>query len=204
MVKTRAERPRTNQRLEFLGDRVLGLIAAEMLYHAFPDEEEGAMAKRHSGLVRREGLARVADAIGLGEHVILSESEDGAGGRDNTAVLADCLEAVLAALYLDGGMAPARAFIEAHWTAMMAEEPQPPMDAKTELQELAQGKGLKLPNYREVGRSGPDHDPIFTIEVTVQGYPSASAEGGNKRGAEQEAARRLLKIMSAMGKDATT
>ena len=180
------------ERLEFLGDRVLGLIVAETLLERFPQEREGDIAKRHVGLVRREALAQVARTIRLGDYLMLSRSEADAGGRDNDALLADAMEAVIAALYLDGGLEAARRFVLREWEAQMAASERPPQDAKTGLQEWAQGRGLPLPSYREVGREGPAHQPVFTVEVTVTGHKPAEGAGTSKRMAEQEAAQALL------------
>lgn len=180
------------ERLEFLGDRVLGLVIADLLYDAFPHEDEGAMAKRHVDLVRREALAEVARAIGLGAYLRLSRGEDDAGGRGNDAILADACEAVIAALYRDAGLEAARRFIERYWLVRLKALKQPPQDAKTALQEWAQGKGLPLPDYRTVERTGPDHMPTFTVSVEVAGSEPAEGEGSSKRAAEQAAAERLL------------
>ncbi len=184
--------PQSYQRLEFLGDRVLGLIVAEMLFKRFTEEAEGALARRHAALVRRESLAEVAATIGLGEHMILAEAEAGSGGQENPAILADGCEAVIAALYLDGGLSAAKAFVEPQWKPLMEADRKPPQDPKTALQEWAQGRGLPLPVYRELKREGPPHEPCFTIEVSVQGQEAQSAEGRSKRQAESAAAERLL------------
>lgn len=180
------------ERLEFLGDRVLGLVATDMLMAAFPDEDEGALARRLAALVRRETLAEVARDVGLGRFVRLSRGEQDAGGRDNGSILADVCEAVIGALYLDAGLATAGAFVERHWSARLVAEQTPPRDAKTALQEWAQGRGLPLPAYDTVRRTGPDHAPEFTISVAVAGGPSAEGSGPSKRSAEQAAAVLLL------------
>ena len=182
----------TYERLEFLGDRVLALVVAEMLYETFPKENEGALAKRLVDLVRGETLAAIAGEIGLGPLIRMSRGEEDAGGRENPAILADVCESLIAALFRDGGMTVAEAFIRAHWTGRMQRTVTPPQDAKTSLQEWAQGRGLPLPEYREVGRSGPDHSPVFTISVRVGDFPLAQAEGATKRAAETAAAERLL------------
>lgn len=184
---------RSYERLEFLGDRVLGLIAADMLLEAFPNENEGQLARRHVALVRQEALARVAREIDLGGYLYLARSEEDSGGRSNPATLADACEALIGALYLDGGIETAGRFIRAAWRAMLMESPSPPQDAKTSLQEWAQGRGLPLPVYREVGREGPDHAPVFTVEVTVSGQDSMGGQGSSKRAAEQRAAEEMLK-----------
>lgn len=187
------------QRLEFLGDRVLGLVIAELLLKRFPAESEGALARRLAALVRQETLAEVAAGLGLDRFVILSRAEAEAGGARNPALLSDSCEAVIGALYLDGGLAVAEAFVLAHWTALLEAERAPPRDAKTTLQEWAQGRGLPLPDYREVGRSGPDHDPVFTVEASVAGQAPARGEGRSKRLAEQAAAAALLEVLGQAG-----
>jgi ribonuclease-3 len=182
----------TYERLEFLGDRVLGLIVAEMLYRTFPQEDEGALARRFAELVRRESIARISGAIGLGRHLRLAASEAGSGGRDNPALLADAGEAVIAALYLDGGLEAARRFVEPAWRPLVAEEIIPPQDAKTALQEWAQGQGLALPVYALVSTAGPAHEPRFAVEVRVEGHGKATGSGKSKRAAEQAAAAAIL------------
>lgn len=185
-------RPKTFERLEFLGDRVLGVVLAEMLWHAFPDEAEGALAKRFAVLAQRETLAEVAEAMDLGRFLKLSLSEEQGGGRDNPAILADALEAVFGALYLDGGLEAARGPIETAWAPLLSADLQPPQDPKTALQEWAQARGLALPRYREVGREGPPHEPVFTIEVRVGGRDPTSGVGRSKRTAERAAALAML------------
>jgi ribonuclease III len=182
----------TYERLEFLGDRVLGLIVAEMLYRMFPQEDEGALARRFAELVRRESIARISAGIGLGRHLRLAASEAGSGGRDNPALLADAGEAVIAALYLDGGLEAARRFVEPAWQPLVAEEIKPPQDAKTALQEWAQGQGLALPAYTLVSTAGPAHEPRFEVEVRVEGHGKATGSGKSKRAAEQAAAAAIL------------
>ena len=197
VARTREGRRRSNERLEFLGDRVLGLVVADVLLERFPDEDEGALARRHAELVRRETLARVAEAIDIAGHIVMSHGEEDAGGRQNPSLLADTCEAVIAALYLDGGLPAAAGFIRRHWQGLVEEDPMPPKDAKTALQEWAQGHGHELPEYREVGRTGPAHAPTFTVEARVEGLPAASGTGPSKRTAEQEAAEALLETVSA-------
>jgi len=188
------------ERLEFLGDRVLGLVMADLLLHSFPDEDEGALSRRFVALVRREALVRVAEKIGLGAYLTLSAGEEEAGGRGNAAVLADSCEAVIAALYLDGGLDAARSFIHRHWTPLMDEDATPPKDAKTALQEWAQGRGKPLPEYQIVAEEGPAHEPEFTIEVRVKGLDPACARGPSKRVAEQAAAAALLDSIDGAGR----
>lgn len=187
---------RDNERLEFLGDRVLGLVIAEILFKTHPEEPEGDLARRHTALVRKEALASVAKDIELGEHIIMIKAEETSGGRENPAILANSCEALIAALYLDGGMETATNFIKTHWETLFQETPQPPQDNKTALQEWAQSKGLGLPIYAEMGRDGPDHAPNFEIQVRLPGYPGISATGPSKRKAEQEAAGLMLSTLT--------
>jgi len=181
-----------NQRLEFLGDRVLGIVIAEMLFRAFPDEDEGALARRLAALVKQDSLDAVAREIALGRYLTISRGEEEGGGRANPAILADACEALMGAIYLDGGLEAARAFVERHWAPKMNAEAKPPQDAKTALQEWAQAAGLALPLYTVVKSEGPPHDPVFEVEVTVAGQEPASARGRSKRAAEQAAAKQLL------------
>jgi ribonuclease-3 len=185
---------RSYERLEFLGDRILGLIIAEMLLVAYPDEAEGALARRHAELVRKETLAAVAGEIDLAQYVRLPLIEEPAARR-NPSLLADVCEAVIAALYLDGGFAIARDFIVRHWTARMAAALAPPKDAKTALQEWAQGRGRKLPAYRLLKAEGPSHHPVFTVSVEVEGLAEQTATGASKRQAEATAAALLLQFI---------
>ncbi len=196
-VRSRSDRWVSNERMEFLGDRVLGLVAARLIYERFPDEDEGALARRHAALVRREALARVAGRIGLGDHLVMSRGEAEAGGRGNPSLLADACEAVIAALYLDGGLDAAHRFIHRHWEPLMEEESSPPQDAKTALQEWAQAHGLALPAYVETGRKGPPHAPVFTIQVSLEGLGAVTASGPSKRAAQQVAAEAMLDKVTA-------
>ena len=186
------------QRLEFLGDRVLGLVVAELLMARFPDEPEGDLARRLAALVRKESLTLVAEEIELSRFLVLAKGEIESGEHRNPSLLADSCEAVIGALYLDGGLAPAQAFIVRFWTPLLESAEAPPQDSKTKLQEWAQGRGLPLPDYREVGRRGPDHGPIFSVEVTVKGAAPAQGEGRSKRLAEQAAARALLEALDSV------
>lgn len=182
----------SNERMEFLGDRVLGIIIADLLYQRFSSENEGALSRRFTALVRMEALARVAGSIGLAEHLHMSQGEAETGGRDNPALLADACEALIAALYLDGGLDVARRFVEENWQALLEEDPTPPKDAKTALQEWTQARGLGLPEYTVVDQSGPSHAPVFTVAVSVSGKPEQRASGPSKRRAEQDAASAML------------
>ena len=182
------DRLSSNERLEFFGDRVLGLVIAQLLFHRFPDEREGDLARRHAALVRKEALARVALEAGLGDCVRMSRGEDEAGGRTNPGLLSDACEAVIGAIYLDGGLEAAAKFVHDYWQALVDEDTTPPKDAKTMLQEWAQGRGLALPHYRETAREGPPHAPTFSVEVTVSGIAPVIGIGPSKRSAEQAAA----------------
>ena len=182
-----------NERLEFLGDRVLGLVIADALLRAFPAENEGDLAPRLAALVSAPTLARVAAAFGLPEHIKVARGQR--ADTAETAVLADACEAVIGALYIDGGLTAAEAFIKTHWQALMQADIVPPKDAKTSLQEWAQARGLPLPVYRVIESSGPAHAPSFKMAVTVQGHPETVGEGRTKRLATQAAAVALLKTL---------
>ena len=191
-----ATRP-DNQRLEFLGDRVLGLVVAEALMAAFPDAPEGELAPRFNALVRRETLAEVAEEIDLGPFLRLGRSESISGGRRKAAILADAMEAVIAALYMDGGVDAAAGFIRRHWKDRVATADATPTDPKTAAQEWAQARGMAPPTYRLVNRAGPDHSPVFLIEATLENGATARGEAGSKKVAEQAAAKTLLDLVSA-------
>jgi len=182
----------SNERLEFLGDRVLGMVVAETLYAAHPGWDEGTLAVRLNGLVRRETLAQIAGDIDLGRHLRLAKGEEEQGGRAKPAILADAMEAVIAAVYLDGGLAAARGVVARLWADYLANRLTPPKDAKTALQEWAVGRGLGQPRYELVARSGPDHAPIFAVAVVLPAGERGEGRGPSKRVAEQEAAQRLL------------
>ena len=181
-----------NERLEFVGDRVLGLAIAELLALLDPAASEGALARRFNRLVRKEACARVARDLGLGAALRLSQSEEESGGRDKDTILADAVEALLAAIFLEAGFAVVRDVIRHLWSPMIAGLPEAVTDAKSALQEWAQGQGLALPEYIEVSRLGPDHAPQFTSEVRIGGRKPARGTGNSKRTAEQAAATALL------------
>ena len=191
-----ATRP-DNQRLEFLGDRVLGLVIAQALLDADPDAAEGQLAPRFNALVRKEACAEVARDIGLGEVLRLGRSEMMSGGRRKEALLGDAMEAVLAAVYRDGGLESARSVILHHWRDRIATVEADARDPKTALQEWAQGRGEPPPSYTEIARSGPPHQPVFTIEARTRGGATATASAGSKRQAEQAAAKALLAQVEA-------
>jgi ribonuclease III len=184
-------------RLEFLGDRVLGLVVADLLWRRFADEPEGLLTRRLTQLVRRETLTRVARSIGLGRHLVLSRAEAAAGAAANPGILADACEAVIAAIYLDGGFAAAAGFVCRLWEPLIGETEAPPRDPKTALQEWAQARGLGLPVYELVATSGPDHAPRFTVTARMAGADAATAAASSKRAAEAGAAALLLARLAA-------
>jgi len=199
------------ERLEFLGDRVLGLIIADLLMARFKGEREGELARRFTELVRKDTLASVMDHAGLAALLVQApveglENKRKGGGElspgtlvQNAGVLADSCEAVIAALYLDGGLDAARHFVSRWWQPLMEQNLTPPKDAKTRLQEWALGRSLQLPNYRVVAEEGPPHDRLFTIDVSIcdrkNKNHAAQGQGSSKRNAEQEAAKALLEIL---------
>ncbi len=181
----------TYQRLEFLGDRVLGLVVADALLDAFPNAPEGELAKRHTQMVRAEACADVAEALDLGPHMRVAAAER-RGGAIKATILADAVEALIGAVYRDAGFAAARAFVLAHWPKGMEGEGRL-TDAKSMLQEWALANGRAIPVYEEVSREGPDHAPVFVISASVEGVAPAEAAGHSKREAEQAAAQNLLR-----------
>ena len=181
-----------NQRLEFLGDRVLGLVMAEALLARDPKATEGQLAPRYNALVRKEACADVAREIALGDVLKLGRSEMISGGRHKLALLGDAMEALIAAVYLDAGFDPARALILRLWGDRIDAVDDDARDAKTALQEWAQARGLPPPKYVELKRSGPDHAPVFTMAAQLETGDSESATAGSKRQAEQAAAKALL------------
>jgi len=189
----KAARNRTDsyQRLEFLGDHVLGLIVSDMLYRAFPKADEGELSKRLADLVRKETCVDVARSLGFLDAIKLGSVGAGAGARLRKSVLGDICEAVIGALFLDGGFEVARGVVERYWRERMLAKTRL-RDAKTELQEWAQGRALPTPSYVEVARAGPDHKPIFHVQVFVEGLEASHGEGASKRAAEQAAATAFL------------
>ncbi len=181
-----------NQRLEFLGDRVLGLVMAEALLSADKGASEGLLAPRFNALVRKETCADVAREVDLGAVLKLGRSEMLSGGRRKQALLGDAMEAVIAAVYLDGGFTAAQRMILRLWGKRIETVEDDARDAKTSLQEWAQARGLKPPKYVETGRIGPDHAPVFTIAAQLDNGEEASATAPSKRAAEQAAAKALL------------
>jgi ribonuclease-3 len=181
------------ERLEFLGDRVLGLAIAQHLYKAFPEAPEGELARRYNDLVRKETCAVIAEEMELGAHIILGDSEAMAGGRRKGTILADICEAILGAVYIDGGWGPAEALIARYWHGRAGELAAAPVDAKTALQEWVQRTGANaLPRYGLIENRGSDHEPSFIYEVQVEGLEPARGMGRSRRAAEQAAAMALL------------
>lgn len=180
------------QRLEFLGDHVLGLAVSEMLFEAFPKAEEGELSRRLADLVRRESCADVARTIDLGASLRLGASEVRSGGRSRIAILADVCESLIGAVFLDGGYKAAKTLVERYWSDRMRKPARPLRDPKTILQEWAQARGLPTPSYREVERTGPHHDPVFRVAVALPERDPAEGRGRSKRAAEQAAAAALL------------
>lgn len=182
----------SNERLEFLGDRVLGLVVVEALMLRFPTAREGELAPRLNAVVSREACAVVGRELGLGEFLIVDKAERQNGGATKASLLANAAEAVIGAVYLDGGLVKAEKFVLRHWAALLKANAETPRDPKSALQEWAQGEGLPTPAYRHVGRTGPDHAPVFTTTVAIEGYEPVSASGPSKQQAEREAARAML------------
>ena len=180
------------QRLEFLGDHVLGLVISDMLYRAFPKANEGELSRRLADLVRKETCAEVARAMDLGPALKLGNSESHAGGRARVTILGDACEALVGAVYLDAGYAAAEELVSRFWKARMLKPLLPLRDPKTMLQEWAQARGLPTPAYRELARTGPHHDPKFRVAVALPDRPPAEGLGSSKRAAEQSAAAAML------------
>ncbi|MFY0613526.1 MAG: ribonuclease III [Hyphomicrobiaceae bacterium] len=191
-VRSVSAKRKDNERLEFLGDRVLGLAVAEMLHGALPDHQEGELARYFNRLVRGATCAAVGREVGIGEHLILSDSEANGGGRDKDTILADAVEAVLGAVFIDGGFEAGSEAVRRLWGDRFQLTAISFIDAKSALQEWAQGSGRPLPKYVEISRDGPDHAPRFLSEVRIKGVEPAQGSGASKRHAEQAAASTLL------------
>ncbi|MBN8992806.1 MAG: ribonuclease III [Rhizobiales bacterium] len=187
-LKAARSRAESYQRLEFLGDHVLGLIVSDMLYRAFPTADEGELSKRLAELVRKESCADVAKSLGLVDDIKLGQVGASASARLRKSVLGDICEAVIGAIFLDGGYGAAALFVERNWTERMRKPRRPLRDPKTVLQEWAQSRGMPTPVYREVERTGPHHDPQFRVSVDLPGLAPAEGVGGSKRAAEKVAA----------------
>jgi len=183
---------RSYQRLEFLGDRVLGVVVAERLYAAFPHASEGELSMRLAKLVRRETCAAIAAEWDVGPYVVLGLGEARGGGRKKIAILSDVCESLIGAVHVDGGFEAARDLILRAWGERLTADAEPARDAKTALQEWAQARALAAPRYEEVARSGPAHAPQFVIRVALPGYDAETGEASSKRAAEQAAAKAFL------------
>ena len=183
---------KSNERLEFLGDSVLGMVVADYLYRTFPDRLEGDLTRMRADMVCEKTLASVADSIGLGDHLLLGKGEEQGGGRSRSSILADALESVIAACYLDGGMEAAVSFIRKFILVKVPVTKLRNMDYKTALQEQVQQKKNQVLSYRLVGESGPDHDKQFRVELTLNGQLVGVGTGTSKKRAEQDAAREAM------------
>ena len=186
---------KSNERLEFLGDSILGMVTAEYLYRNFPDRPEGDLTRMRADMVCERALANVAERIDLGKHLLLGHGEETGGGRTRDSILADAVESVIAACFLDGGMEPARNFIN---TFVLTEVPVKKLrnaDYKTALQELVQQKKNQTLSYALVGESGPDHDKQFAVEVSLNGRVVGAGSGTSKKRAEQDAARSAIETL---------
>lgn len=188
---------RSNERLEFLGDAVLEFITSKELYQKFPDKDEGYLTALRANLVNTTNLAHVAKKLQVGQMIYLSKGEEDGGGRENKSLLADTVEAIIGALYLDGGIAKAQEFIEKNLFSDLAEKLEAPLkDPKSRLQECVQAKGFEAPKYQVVKEKGPDHHKEFIIQVSVAGKALAKGSGKNKSDAAQKAARKTLDKIS--------
>ena len=184
------------QRLEFLGDRVLGLVISTWLLEENPNDAEGSLNRKFTSLVRRETLAEMAQKLDLVRYLKLTPGAEAEGTREKEAIMADVCESVIGAIYLDGGFQAADKFIRKHWASLIGAGVKAHKDHKTQLQEWCQAKAVALPKYVVTDRQGPDHSPVFTIEAVVDGIGSASASGTAKRLAEQAAAEKLFSKLS--------
>ena len=186
---------KSNERLEFLGDSILGMVVAEYLYRNFPDRPEGELTRMRADMVCETSLAAVADKIGLGEHLLLGHGEERFGGRKRASILADAVESVIAACFLDGGMEAARGFVSKYILTEVPVKQLHNADYKTALQELVQQKKDQVLSYELIGESGPDHDKQFQVRVLLNGAPIGAGVGRSKKRAEQDAARNALESM---------
>jgi ribonuclease-3 len=189
---TAQERGQSYQRLEFLGDRVLGVVVAEMLYKAYPQASEGELSMRLAKLVRRETCAAIAEEWDVGPYLVMGQGEARAGGRKKAAILSDICESLIGAVFLDGGFEAARDLVQRSWRARMDADLEPERDAKTAVQEWAQARALASPRYVEVERSGPAHAPQFVMQVELEGFEPERGAASSKRAAEQAAAQAFL------------
>lgn len=198
-VSATAERVASNQRLEFLGDRVLGLAVSDMIYGLFPQATEGDLSRRLASLVRRETCADVAGDWGVSDYVKLGEGEAQSGGARKEAILADICEAIIGAVFLDGGYEAARLLVRRAFEPRIDRAVKVRRDSKSALQEWAQARGLPPPRYDVAARKGPDHEPFFTIAVSVEGFAPVTGEGPSKRFGEQAAAEAFLRAEKIIG-----
>lgn len=182
----------SNERLEFLGDRILALVMVETLMERFPKQREGELAPRLNAMVSRDTCAVVGHDLGLGQFLIVDRSERATGGPEKRSLLANAVEAVIGAIYTDAGLEKARKFILKHWKALLQAATDMARDPKSALQEWAQGEGLPTPHYRHISRDGPDHAPVFTATVQIDGHQAIQGVGSSKQLAEREAARAML------------
>ena len=180
------------QRLEFVGDRVLGLAIAAWMFELYPNVDEGGLASRHTNLVRREACVKVATDLDIGRFLHMAKSSEDTGGRSRETILADACESIIGAIYLDANYIVAENFIRTNWKDLAYNVKIAQRDAKTKLQENVQAKGKSIPVYTAIDRTGPDHEPIFTIAVKVVGEGEEIAKGSSKREAEQQAAALML------------
>ena len=194
-LKAVGEKVFNYERLEFLGDGVLGLVVAELLFSHFLDENEGDLAKRHAALVRGETVTQIALELGLGQFMLMADGEEQTGGRENASNLENTLEALIGAMYVDGGLEVVKSFILKNWTPKAIAMKRPPKDPKTALQEWAQARKLPIPEYVAIKAEGPAHSPMFTIEVTVKGQAPVQASGTSKKIAEKKAASLLVELL---------
>ena len=185
----------SNERLEFLGDSILGMVVAEHLYKQFPDRPEGELTKMRADMVCESSLALIADKIGLGQHLLLGHGEDRLGGRNRASILADAVESVIAASFLDGGMAAAEGFIRRFVLTNVPVKRMQNTDYKTALQELVQQKKNQTLTYVLTGEAGPDHDKVFTVDVLLNDQRVGSGTGSSKKRAEQAAAQSALEAL---------
>lgn len=188
------------QRMEFVGDRVLGLAIAAWMYELYPEVDEGGLASRHTNLVRREACAKIAEKLNLGNFLHMAKSSEDTGGRKRRTILADTCESIIGAIYLDSGYKVAEEFIRTNWADLASNVKVAERDAKTKLQEMVQATGRTPPVYTTIDKKGPDHEPVFTIVVKVKGEGEEVGVGYSKRGAEQRAANLMLERLKASWK----
>lgn len=185
----------SNERLEFLGDSILGMTVADHLYRNFPDRPEGELTRMRADMVCEKTLAAVANQIGLGQHLLLGHGEEQGGGRNRESILADAVESIIAACYLDGGFESAAAFIRSFILCHVPVKQLQNVDYKTKLQELVQRKKNQVLTYSLIGESGPDHEKSFQVEVSLNGRAVGQGSGRSKKKAEQDAARVAIEVL---------